>query len=55
MTMGLDYLLDEEKLRLFHLEKKMGGGGLVEVYKIMQRIEKVDRENFSSLSHNTGT
>lgn len=51
MTRGLDCLSYEERpesLEMFHLEKKKKlSGGIIEVYKIIHQVDKVDRRSFS--------
>ena len=53
---GLGHLPDEERLQhlgLFSLEKRHLRGDMIEMYKIMQGMDKVDRGKLFSLSCNT--
>ena len=56
MIKGLEQLPYEGRLQhlgLFNLQKRRLRGHLVEVYKIMHGVEKVDRETFFSFPQNT--
>ena len=58
MIKGLECLPYEGRLHqlgLFSLEKRRLRGDVIEVYKIRQGMENVDRETFFSLSQNTRT
>ena len=56
MMTGLGHLPYEERLQcvgLFSLEKRHLGGDMIEMYKVMQGIDNVDRAKLFSLSHKT--
>ena len=58
MMKGLEHLPYEGRLHqlgLLSLEKRRLRGDVVEVYKIMHGVEKVDRETFFSLTQNSRT
>ncbi|CAM5105037.1 unnamed protein product [Natator depressus] len=58
MIRGLERVPSEERLKrlgLFSLEKRRLRGDMVEVYKIMSGVEKVNKEKLFTCSHNIRT
>ena len=58
MIKRVEHFPYEERLRclgLLSLEKRRLRGDMIEVYKIMHGLEKVEKEVLFSLSHNTRT
>ncbi|CAM5124383.1 unnamed protein product, partial [Natator depressus] len=58
MIRGLEWVSYEERLkrlRLFSLEKRSLRGDMIEIYKIMSGVEKVNKEKLFTCSHNIRT